>query len=92
MKSPDDPTLIQVKAFLEITIQYPEQSWTWGIHENPVDYTVIDPIERCDLNHVGPQVINFDDVLGYLVFPGNESAVWNDVKLNLTGKIYFGFT
>jgi hypothetical protein len=85
-KSKNNEKLVDVKAFLETTIQYPEQSWTWGVHQNPVDYSIIDPVQRCDLDHVGPQIINFDDLLGFLLLPGNESSVWNDVKLNLTGE------
>ena len=85
-KSKNDEKLINVRAFLETTIQYPEQSWTWGVHQNPIDYTIIDPVERCSLDNVGPQIINFDDLLGFLLFPGNESSVWDDVKLNVTGK------
>lgn len=87
MKSTNNPKLVKVKAFLETTIQYPEQSWTWGVHQNPVDYSIIDPVERCDLDHVGPQIVSFDDVLGYLLMPGNESSVWEDAKLNLTGEL-----
>lgn len=85
-QSASDPKLVTVKAFLETTIQYPEQSWTWGVHQNPVDYSIIDAVVRCDLDHVGPQILSFDDVLGYLQLPGNESSVWNDVKLNLSGE------
>lgn len=87
MKSTNNPKLVKVKAFLETTIQYPEQSWTWGVHQNPVDYSIIDPAERCDLDHVGPQIVSFDDVLGYLLMPGNESSIWDDAKLNLTGEL-----
>lgn len=87
MESPNDPGLVKVKAFLETTIQYPEQSWSWGIHQNPIDYLIVDPVKRCDLEHVGPQIMTFDDVFGYLLLPGNESSVWDDVKLNLTGEL-----
>lgn len=86
MKSTSDPKLVKIKTFLEATIQYPEQSWSWGVHQNPIDYSIIDPVERCDLEHVGPQITGFDDLLGYLLLPGNESSVWDDVMLNLTGE------
>lgn len=78
---------VKIKTFFETTIQYPEQSWTWGIHENPVDYSIVDPIERCSVSRVGNQVINFDDILGFLILPGNESSTWDDVKVNLTGEL-----
>jgi len=80
--------LVKVKAFLETTLQYPEQSWTWGVHQNPIDYSIIDPEERCNEDHVGPQIISFDDELGYLQLPGNESSTWDDVKFNLTGNVF----
>lgn len=83
-----EPNMVKVQAFLEATLQYPDQVWSWGVHSNPVDYSVVDPVERCDLNHVGPEVMSFDDDLGYLTLPGNESAVW-EAKYNLTGKIKF---
>lgn len=86
MQSPNKSNVLKVKTFLETTIQYPEQSWTWGVHQNPVDYSIIDPVERCSLEHVGPQLISFDDELGFLFLPGNESSVWDDVKLNMTGE------
>lgn len=86
MKSENDAKLVTIKAFLETTIQYPEQSWTWGVHQNPIDYSIVDPVKRCDSDHVGAQTSNFDDVLGFLLLPGNESSVWNDVNLNLTGE------
>jgi hypothetical protein len=86
MNSPNDENLVQVKTLLETTIQYPEQSWTWTVHQNPIDYSIIDPVERCDIEQTGPQVVGLDDVLGFLLLPGNESSVWNDIKLSLTGK------
>lgn len=88
-KSTKNPNLVRVKTFLEATVhpgQFLDQSWSWSVHQNPVDYSIIDPVERCDLNHVGSEIISFDDDLGFLVLPGNESSVWDDVKLNLTGK------
>ena len=86
-KSTNNPKLVKIKTFLETTIQYPEQSWTWAVHQNPIDYSIIDPDERCNFDHVGPQITSFDDILGYLFLPGNESSVWDDVTLNLTGKL-----
>lgn len=87
MKSLNSSKLVKVRSILEATIQYPEQSWSWAVHQNPVDYSIIDPVERCSLENVGERLINFDDHLGYLVLPGNESSVWDDVMLNLTGEL-----
>jgi hypothetical protein len=86
MNSPNDENLVQVKTLLETTIQYPEQSWTWGVHQNPIDYSIIDSVERCDIEQIGPLLVGLDDILGFLLLPGNESSVWDDIKLNLTGK------
>lgn len=89
-KSASNSKLVRVRSILEATIQYPEQSWTWGVHQNPVDYSIIDPVERCSLESVGEKLIDFDDLLGYLELPGNESSVWDDVMLSLTGEIVIG--
>lgn len=86
MESTNDRKLVKVRTFLETTLQYPDQSWTWGVHQNPIDYSIIDPVERCNNDHTGPQLLSFDDVLGYLIMPGNESSTWNDAKLSLNGK------
>lgn len=41
--------------------------------------------ERCDDTKLGKQLLNFDDRLGYLTLPGNESTVWES-EYSLTGK------
>lgn len=71
---------MNVKALLETTLQYPEQVWSWALHENPIDYTIIDPNKRCDA--VGNQIFSFDEKFGYLTLPGNESSTWNDVEIS----------
>ncbi|KAL7017747.1 hypothetical protein ACKWTF_010504 [Chironomus riparius] len=81
-----NPKLVKVKAFLEATLQYSEQSWSWGLYNNPIDYSIVDPVERCKRDRVGRELISFDDKLGYLILPGNESSTWNDVDLNLSGE------
>lgn len=78
-----------MKAFLEATLQYSEQSWSWGLYNNPIDYSIVDPSERCKRDRVGRELVSFDDKLGYLILPGNESSTWNDVDLNLSGEFYF---
>jgi hypothetical protein len=75
-----------VKAFLETTLQYPDQSWSWSLHQNPIDYRVIDPEVRCSPESVGEQVLSFDDKLGFLILPGNESSVWDEIEMSLTGE------
>lgn len=79
-----NPTTIQIESALETTLQYPDQIWSWGINQLPVDYTDVDPKRRCDDKHLGRQLINFDEKLGYLTMPGNESTMWES-DLSLTG-------
>lgn len=77
-------TLLEIKSSLETTLQYPDQVWSWGVHQLPVDYAEPDPHRRCHLANLGTQIINFDNELGYLVLPGNETSVWN-AQFDLTG-------
>lgn len=81
-----NPKLVSIKSFLETTLQFPDQIWSWAVHEYPIDYSIIDPEKRCEFENIGAQILLFDEKLGYLILPGNESSVWNDLELNLTGK------
>lgn len=76
---------VQITSDLETTLQYPDQAWSWGVYQLPVDYTVVDPGERCDLRGLGEQLWSFDDDLGFLTLPGNESATWLN-EIQLTGE------
>ncbi|XP_068153414.1 uncharacterized protein Rsod [Drosophila tropicalis] len=69
-------TTVEIKANLEATLQYPDQVWSWSVRRFPVDYTNIDPDERCHLERLGGQVVSFDEDLEYLVLPGNETSTW----------------
>ncbi|XP_052836220.1 LOW QUALITY PROTEIN: uncharacterized protein LOC128252495 [Drosophila gunungcola] len=69
-------TTVEIKASLEATLQYPDQVWSWGVRRFPVDYTNIDPGDRCELSRLGSQVVSFDEDLEYLVLPGNETSTW----------------
>ncbi|XP_058812526.1 uncharacterized protein LOC131677032 [Topomyia yanbarensis] len=76
---------VQIVTDLETTLQYPDQAWSWGVYQLPVDYTIVDPRERCELRVLGEQLWSFDDDLGFLTLPGNESTTWlNDI--GLTGE------
>lgn len=73
---------VQITSDLETTLQYPDQAWSWGVHQLPVDYTIADPQGRCDPKTLGEQLWSFDDDLGFLTLPGNESTTWlNDIPL-----------
>lgn len=76
---------IEIESSLETTLQYPEQVWSWGVHRLPVDYGTVDGVARCDASQLGPQVWSFDESLGYLTLPGNESVKWQG-KFALTGE------
>lgn len=77
--------LVQIESSLETTLQHPDQIWSWNVHQLPVDYTEANGIRRCSPQNMGKQLINFDDNLGYLILPGNESSTWN-AKIDLTGE------
>lgn len=42
----------------------------------PVDYSDPEPRSRCAPSRLGGEVVNFDNALGYLTLPGNESSTW----------------
>ncbi|XP_055616039.1 uncharacterized protein LOC129762078 [Toxorhynchites rutilus septentrionalis] len=76
---------VRIVSDLETTLQYPDQGWSWGVHQLPVDYTIVDPKERCELRALGEQLWSFDDDLGFLTLPGNESTSWLN-NIPLTGE------
>ncbi|XP_034664777.1 uncharacterized protein LOC117899105 isoform X1 [Drosophila subobscura] len=69
-------TTVEIKASLEATLQYPVQVWSWAVRRFAVDYSIIDPEERCKLDRLGAPVMSFDEDLEYLVLPGNETSTW----------------
>ncbi|XP_064552755.1 uncharacterized protein Rsod [Drosophila montana] len=79
-----DPQVVEIQANLEATLQYPDQVWSWAVRRFPVDYTNIEPDERCQLERLGGQIMSFDEELDYLVLPGNETASWQH-KMQLIG-------
>ncbi|XP_037029000.1 uncharacterized protein LOC119069178 isoform X1 [Bradysia coprophila] len=82
--SPHSNTEIKITTELATTLQYPDQIWSWGINEFPVDYSIVDH-KRCSNEQLGKQLINFDDALGYLTLPGNETTTWFS-NMTLTGE------
>lgn len=83
-------SMIQIESSLETTLQYPDQIWSWGINELPVDYTDVDSKRRCSDAKLGKSLLIFDDNLGYLTLPGNESSVWHG-EYSLTGKFVYAY-
>lgn len=79
---------IEIATKLETTLQYPDQLWSWSIREMPTDYTEVQPDQRCHPARFGKQLIEFDNELGYLQLPGNQSTRWQ-VSPNITRKISF---
>lgn len=84
--SQDADALVQVESSLETTLQHPDQIWSWNVHQLPVDYTEANGNRRCSASNLGKQLISFDESLGFLILPGNESSTWN-TKIDLTGKL-----
>lgn len=77
--------LVQIDSSLETTLQHPDQIWSWNIHQLPVDYSEANGNRRCSAPNLGKHLLSFDDSLGYLVLPGNESSTWN-APIDLTGN------
>lgn len=79
-------TFVEISANLETTLQYPDQIWSWGVFQFPVDYTEVDEHKRCDLSNLGKSLISFDEDLGYLTLPGNETSKWFK-QMTMTGEM-----
>ena len=79
---------IEIRSKVETTLQYPDQIWSWGIHEMPTDYRDVQPNRRCHPNTLGRKLIGFDDHLGYLQLPGNETSTWQ-IPAGISGEFYF---
>lgn len=71
--SPKNETLISIRTNLKPTLQYPDGVWRWTIHEFPVDYRDITN-DRCSEEHLGRELIDLTEELGYLVIPGKDHA------------------
>lgn len=83
---PDEPGKVRIQTTLEATLQYPDQSWNWALHQLPVDYSDMDAFRRCSDDRIGKQLINLDEKLGLLTMSGNESVQW-DTDFALSGKM-----
>lgn len=78
-------TTMRIQTALQTTLQYPDQAWSWSLHQMPVDYTELDGERRCADDRLGERLLTIDEKLGLLQLPGNESAVW-DTDYELTGE------
>lgn len=83
---PDQLGKVRIQTDLDATLQYPDQTWNWALHQLPVDYSDMDPSRRCSSERLGKQLISFDEQLGLLTMPGNESVQW-DADFALSGKL-----
>lgn len=79
------PGKVRIQSDLQATLQYPDQTWSWALHQLPVDYSDVDATRRCANERLGKQLINLDETLGQLTMPGNESVEW-DTELALSGN------
>lgn len=78
--------MMEIESSLETTLQYPDQVWSWGIHQLPVDYSDSSSRDRCEFSRLGSRILGFDEILGYLTLPGNESSKWQ-APFPLTGCV-----
>ncbi|XP_075986340.1 superoxide dismutase family protein Rsod isoform X1 [Anticarsia gemmatalis] len=76
-------SLISIRTNLKPTLQYPDGVWRWTIHEFPVDYRYLTE-DRCSDAHLGKEVIDLTEELGYLIIPGKDHAEFES-KHTLTG-------
>lgn len=81
-------TEIKIITNLSTTIEYPNQVWSWAVVEFPVDYTEIE--NRCWGNKLGKELVNLDEIFGYLVLPENGTTEFttNELKINGNHGIY----
>lgn len=75
---------IEIQTSLETTLQYPNQIWSWSVHQFPVDYSEPNGDRRCEPSKLGVQLLSFDDDLGHITLPGNESSTYS-TNVNITG-------
>lgn len=78
----EENDLIKIIPNLQTTLQYPNQIWSWQLMEFPIDYTEIE--NRC--NSLGDNLINFDDIYGYLILPDNKTSEFDTKELTIIGK------
>ncbi|XP_030019565.2 uncharacterized protein LOC115439736 [Manduca sexta] len=76
-------TSISIRTNLKTTLQYPDGVWRWTIHEYPVDYRELSD-ERCSQEHLGREIIDLTEELGYLIIPGKDHAEFESNN-SLTG-------
>ncbi|XP_014235437.1 uncharacterized protein LOC106658129 [Trichogramma pretiosum] len=80
------PDSVHLRVSLKPTFQYPIQLWSWALTEFPVDYRRIGE-DRCDERLLGRSLVDLTDVVGPLVFPGNETVSLDVAQgLALTGE------
>lgn len=79
---------IKITTDLSVTLQYPNQAWSWTINQFPIDYTNLE--NRCDDSKTGKALINLDDIYGYLILPDNMTSelITQDLKVNGDGGLY----
>ncbi|XP_019756682.2 uncharacterized protein LOC109535239 [Dendroctonus ponderosae] len=75
---------IIITTNLEATLEFPNSAWSWYITEFPVDYTRIE--NRCDREKIGKNLINLDELFGYLIIPDNQSSTFTSSDLTVNGK------
>lgn len=78
-----DQSSLTISTNLNVTLEYPNQLWTWGVREFPVDYTNLE--SRCRPSHLGKELLTLDDSFGYLILPENGTTSFTSDQLKITG-------
>lgn len=79
---------IKITTDLNVTLQYPNQAWSWTINEFPIDYTTLE--NRCADTNTGKPLANLDEIYGYLILPDNATSeiLTQDLKINGDRGLY----
>ncbi|XP_025833804.1 uncharacterized protein LOC108743229 [Agrilus planipennis] len=83
------PEGVKLITNLNVTLEYPSQIWSWALTEFPTDYSQLE--NRCDFTKIGNEILNFDDIYGYLLVPENGTSEFVTKDLDIRGpKGLFG--
>lgn len=77
---------MHIRSSLQTTLQFPDQTWSWSLHQLPVDYADMSAERRCSADRLGARLVAFDEQLGLLQLPGNQTTAWT-ADYALTGRL-----
>lgn len=68
--------MLQIKTSFQTLINFEEESLTWAIHENPVDYRIPTATERCQLQILGKEYMPLNEFLDASHLLEKKSNEW----------------